>query len=256
MDIEAPSRLGNGIVERHFRVVGANGPVPGLLWTQADTSGRAPLILMMHGGSGSKTTANMLDARDYFTGEKGIATAAIDGPAHGERGGVTSIFEPEYAEMWRRPQVVDDMNADWSSTLDALLALGVFDPAAIGWHGLSFGSMLGIPYLAGESRVAVAVLGLCGLRGPSVDRAGIAERLAADAPRITIPVLYHVQWDDERFDRDGALELYGLIGSADKRLQSTPGPHSGASVDARDTWRAFLVARLQTLHAGQRPVAV
>jgi dienelactone hydrolase len=197
----------------------------------------------------------MLETRDYFTGSHGIATAAIDGPAHGERGGVTSIFEPEYAAMWRRPHVVDDMVRDWRATLDELLALGEFDPGAVGWHGLSFGSMLGIPYLAVEPRVAVAALGACGLRGPSVDRAGISERLASDAPRVTCPLLYHVQWDDERFDRDSALELSGLLGAADKRLQSTPGRHAGATPEARGTLRTFLLTRLEALHAASGAIS-
>ncbi len=249
MEITSTTTLDSGIIERRFTVAGAGGrPVPGVLWTRADATGRTPLVLLMHGGSGSKTNAGILSQRDYYTGKHGIATAAIDGPAHGDRGGVTSIFEPEYAEMWRRPRVVDDMNMDLAATLDALLALGEFDPAAVGWHGLSFGSMLGVPYVATEPRIAVAVLALCGLRGPSVDRAGISERLKADAPRINCPVYYQVQWDDERFDRDSALELYDLIGSKDKRLQSTPGPHGGVSVEARDALLAFLIARLTALH--------
>ena len=240
------------MTERQFWVAGANGPVPGMLWTASasDVSGVKPMILLGHGGSGSKNTANILDARDYFTGRCGIATAAIDGPAHGDRGPVTTTEHPEYSAMWARPNVIEDMNIDWARTLDALLALGEFDANAVGFHGLSMGSMFGIPYVAAEPRIAVAVLGLCGYRGTSIDRSGIAARLAEDAPRITCPLVYHVQWDDERFERESAFELYGQIASVDKRLQSTPGGHGGISTEGRDTLRAFLVARLEALHAG------
>ena len=58
--------------------------------------------------------------------------------------------------------------------------------------------------MASESRIAAAVLGACGLRGNSVIRGRFAERHRVDAPNVTCPVLFMVQWDDEIFDRDGA----------------------------------------------------
>ena len=57
--------------------------------------------------------------------------------------------------------------------------------------------------------------------------------------------MYHVKWDDERLDRDGAFELYGLLGASDKRMQSTPGLHVGSiSAEARSTLFDFLAERL------------
>ncbi|MBI4213595.1 MAG: alpha/beta hydrolase [Chloroflexi bacterium] len=249
MEILSTKRLSNGILERRFTVPGATGPVPGALWTREGGSGPVPLILLGHGGGGSKDAPNNLDSRDYFTGERGIGTAAIDGPAHGDRGPVTAVSHPAYAEMWQRPTAHDDMNADWRATLGALLALGEFDPQGVGYYGLSMGTMFGLPYLAAEPRISVAVLGLCGLRGPAIVLSGIGGRLAVDAPRVTCPLMYHVQWDDERFDRDGALELYGMLGAADKRLQSTPGPHGGITAEARDALRAFIAGRLAAVPA-------
>ena len=206
-------RLGNSVIERRFSVSGATGLVPGVLWTRESLPGPAategPLLLLGHGG-----------------GSHGIATAAIDGPEHGERGSMRGPQDPAWAEMWRRPSIHDDMNADWRATLDALLALSEFDPRAVGYIGLSMGTMLGLSYVAADPRITVAVLGSCGLRGPAVDLSGIGARLAADAPKVTCPLLYHVQWEDERFDRDGALELFGMLGSEDKRLQATPGPQA------------------------------
>jgi pimeloyl-ACP methyl ester carboxylesterase len=252
MDIKASNRLESGILERRFTVAGAGGrPVPGVLWSNETSAGPTPLILLGHGGSGSKEAAGNLQNRDYFTGRHGVATAAIDGPVHGERGGVESILDPRYAEMWRTPGVMDDMSADWRCTLDALLGLGEFDPGAVGYFGLSMGTMFGLSYVASEPRIAAAVLGKCGLAGTSIDRSQIAARLAADAPRLACPVVFHVQWDDERFDRDSAFELYGLIGSADKRLQSIPGPHGGSTPEATETLRTFLISRLLAAPAKQ-----
>ena len=253
MEITSTTTLDGGIIERRFTVAGAGGrPVPGVLWTCADAggaSGRTPLILIGHGGSGSKDVAGNLDSRDEFTGRFGIATAAIDGPVHGDRGGVTDSADPRYAAMWRDPNNIDDMNTDWARTLDALLALGEFDTQAVGYLGLSMGTMFGLPYVASEPRIAAAVLGKCGVRGSSIDRSGIAVRLAADAPKVSCPVLYHVQWDDERFERESAFELYGLIGSSDKRLQSIPGPHVGSTPEATETMRVFLAGRLLAVPA-------
>jgi hypothetical protein len=127
-----------------------------------------------------------------------------------------------------------------------LLDLGEFDSERVGYFGLSMGTMFGLPFVAAEPRIVAAVLGKCGLRGSSIDRSQIAGRLATDAPRVLCPVVYHVQWDDERFERESAFELFGLIGSADKRLQSIPGLHADSTPEANETLRTFLANRLLT----------
>lgn len=241
-------RLESGIEERAVTVDRGAGAIPGLLWTKAG-AGRTPLVLLGHGGSGKKDAANNLAVRDYLTGDRGIATLAIDGPAHGDRGPVDDTSHPAYTEMWRSPRVIDEMNEDWRATLDAALALGEFNPGAVGYYGLSMGTMFGLPFVAAEPRIAVAVLGLCGTSGTSIDRSGIAARLASDAPKVTCPLMYHVQWDDERFERESAFALYGMLGPADKRLQSTPGLHGGVTIEARATLRSFLGDRMEALHA-------
>ena len=250
MESTSTQQLDSGILERRFTVAGAGGrPVPGVLWTQMDASAISPLLLIGQGGSQSKDTASIHDLRDHFTGPLGIATASIDGPVHGDRGGVTTPEDPRFLAMWRSPSVIDDMNTDWARTLDALLALGEFDARAVAYFGQSMGTMFGLPYVASEPRIMAAVLGRCGLRGKAIDVSGIAGRLAADAPKVVCPVLYHVQWDDELFDRESAFELYGLIGSPDKRLQSIPGPHVGSSSEATETMQTFLANRLLAVPA-------
>lgn len=241
MQITVTRQLDSGTTERRFTIAGANGDVPGVLWTPAG-AGTVPLVLLGHGGGGSKDAAGDRD-REWFA-RHGIATVAIDGPVHGDRGGVTTTDDPRYTEMWQRPSVIDDMNTDWRNTLDAVLAFGEFDAEAVGYHGMSMGTMFGLPYVASEPRIKTAVLGLCALRGTSIERSKIEGRLATDARRVTCPLIFHIQWDDERFDRHSALELYALLGATDKRLQSTPGLHGGMSDEARETVRRFLAGRL------------
>ena len=126
----------------------------------------------------------------------------------------------EFSRVWRdEPTMTDAMVADWRGTLDALQAPEVLGPGPVGWWGLSMGTILGLPVVAAEPRISVAVLGLMGLTGPS------KERLRADAAAVTCPLLFLVQWDDELFARDRAFELFTEFASTDKRLHAHPGGH-------------------------------
>ena len=57
------------------------------------------------------------------------------------------------------------------------------------------GTILGLPVVAAEPRISVAVLGLAGIAGPT------KQRLADDAKSVRCPVLFLVQWDDELFPK-------------------------------------------------------
>jgi hypothetical protein len=65
------------------------------------------------------------------------------------------------------------------------------------------------------------------------------------APAVTIPVPFAMQWDDERFDRDGQLELCDKLGSHDKRLHAYPGRHSDDGPEALRVEVAFLQRYLE-----------
>jgi hypothetical protein len=73
-------------------------------------------------------------------------------------------------------------------------------------------------------------------------------RVAEDARKLTTPILFHVQWHDEVFPREGQFELFDLIGSPDKQLAAFPGTHSERSENAVDLWRDFLCRRLAKHH--------
>jgi hypothetical protein len=51
------------------------------------------------------------------------------------------------------------------------------------------------------------------------------ETLAREAAAITVPVEFHLQWDDEIVPRDSGLALFDAIGSAEKTLHANPGRH-------------------------------
>jgi dienelactone hydrolase len=230
----------DGVIERGFTVVREGQAIPGAWWQPAAVSGPKPLILMGHGGSGHKRNDRMLILGRMFSADYGWCAAAIDGPVHGERGPVTDATQPEYRSMWQSGNPVQMMIDDWKATLDALSQLDDVDRDRIGYWGMSMGTMFGLPYVASDARVRVAVLGKAGMTGSSVRRSGIDTHFKTYAPHIQIPVLFSMQWDDERFDRDGQLDLYDRLGSKDKRLHAYPGLHVDNGPEAFDVQAAFL----------------
>jgi hypothetical protein len=93
---------------------------------------------------------------------------------------------------------------------------------------MSMGARFGLA-LAAEmnDRFRCLVFGKFGLRQCGAMHPGMAvpERVTRDAARITAPLLFHVQQDDEIFRRDGQLELFDLIGSQTKHLVTDAGAH-------------------------------
>lgn len=248
MDWRAAPETSMGVWERPFFVSNGADRVPGILWMPAEPTGPVPLVLMGHGGQSEKRNPAGLALARRFVRRHGIAVAAIDAIDHGERGNIVVTDDPaghpDYVALWKRPGTFDRMVGDWTATLDALLASARFDPARLGYWGLSMGTMLGLPLVAAEPRIRAAVLGLCGFAGPSAIRGRFGDRHRADAPNVRCPVLFMVQWDDERFEREGAFELFGCLGSEDKRMHVHPGLHAAMPAEATDATREFLAARL------------
>lgn len=54
---------------------------------------------------------------------------------------------------------------------------------------------------------------------------GGAPASAEAAARITVPVEFLVQWDDERVPRAQSLALFDALASAEKTLHANPGKH-------------------------------
>jgi dienelactone hydrolase len=236
---ESPSRS-EGVCARAFAVERAGQSIPGVLWQPAAQSTPRPLILMGHGGSGHKRNARMAMLGQLFAAEYRWCAAAIDGPVHGGRGPVSDAGHPAYRQMWQRPDVVESMIADWRTTLDALATLDAIDINRVGYWGVSMGTMFGLPFVASEERVRVAVLGKAGMSGSSVERSGVDKHFRRYAPQLRVPVLFSMQWDDERFERAGQLALFDLLGSKDKRLHAYPGQHVDNGPEAFAVQAQFL----------------
>lgn len=222
MQFTSAQRLEDGSLEREFTL----GEIPGTLWTPA-CAAPVPLILMAHNNGLPRSDAR-LAARARHTVAYGYAVASIDAPGCGDRprsaadeqaradirralrdgGPVDEIFESFVGPL------VEKAAPDWRTALDALLAL----PDIGGGVGYSGWAALGIRLAVAEPRIAAAGL----FAGGFVPRAQREE-----ARRVTVPLLFLLQWDDEGNPRQRALDLFDAFGSRQKTLHANLGGHLG-----------------------------
>ncbi len=218
-------RLEGGVRERLFTV----GQVPGVLWTSADADGSRPLVLLGHGGGQHKKGPAVLARARAYVSSCGFAAAAIDAPGFGDRPR-TERDQQFVTEVRARiaagqpalemiagynAEVAERAVPDWQATLTALQALPEIASGPAGYFGLSLGTGIGVPLVAAEPRISAAVLGLAG-----------GGALAATAARISVPVEFLLQWDDELVPREAALSLFDAFGSAEKSMHANPGRHA------------------------------
>jgi pimeloyl-ACP methyl ester carboxylesterase len=193
--------IADGLWERSFVLDG----VPGVLWAPAGAVTGHPLILLAHGGGQHKKAPGVVArARRYVAGY-GFTVVAIDAPGHGERPG-TSGDEALVAAI--RERAAAGQPGPELARYHGELA------AQAGFWGVSLGTWMGVPLAAAERRIGAAVFGLAG-----------HQSLAATAARLTIPVEFLLQWDDELVPREAGLTLFGAFGSREKTLHANPGRH-------------------------------
>jgi dienelactone hydrolase len=181
-----------------------------------------------------------------------MAAAAIDGPLHGDRV-PAPLDRHQYQERMAAlgvDKVTNGMVDDWSATLEALSHLDTLDANRVAYMGFSMGTRFGLPYVAAAGdRLRCAVLGKNGMRQTAAMPIAVnmAQRFKQDAPTIRVPVLFHVQWDDELFPRDGQFELFDMLGTQDKQLIAFPGPYGAAAPAAIEAWCAFVTQKISGL---------
>ena len=237
-----------GVRERGFTVDAGGRTVPGVLWLPEAGDGPRPLVLLGHGATRHKRIDYLVALGRRLAADHGFAVAGIDGPGHGDRRAPghddeVALFSAFLIE-WSREGTVDDMVADWQGAIEGLRALDEVGDGPIGYWGLSMGTIYGVPLVAAEPRIQVAVFGLMGLIGPTRDR------LAKDAASITCPVLFVQQWDDSLIPREGSFELFDALASVDKRLHAHPGDHAAVPVE-EIVFSARFLARHLAPHAGE-----
>jgi pimeloyl-ACP methyl ester carboxylesterase len=245
----------NGVSERLFTL----DDITGVFWSPADAADGRPLVLLGHGGGQHRKAPGLLArARRYVTA-CGFAVAAIDAPGHGDRPRTgqderfaAGIRERVAAGEPIGPQIARHNAAlaaravpEWQATLDALAELPCVSVGAggpTGFWGVSLGSAIGVPLTAAEPRITAAVFGLAG-----------HETLAEAAARVTVPVEFLLQWDDELVPRDSGLALFGAFASREKTLHANPGRHAGVPAFELDSSERFFTRHLR--HGGASATA-
>jgi dienelactone hydrolase len=233
-----------GCIERVFLMRRSLEPVPGVLWSPRATAPRATALLF-HGGSGNKRSERHLRMGRRLA-SAGLAVIAIDGPCHGDR-----VVAPMAPSAYQRLIVAEGieavtarMTADWLDAVSALAGLRFADAAHVSVFGMSMGARFGLPVAAALGpRLRCAVLGKFGVRQAAPLHPGLRAPglMMAAARAVSAPVLYHVQWDDEIFPRDGQFEVFDALASADKRLIARTGPHDQTHPDDEASWQDFLM---------------
>ena len=234
----------SGCTERSFLLRRLPGPVPGVLWSPQATVPHGT-VLLFHGGSGHKRSERHLRMGRWLASAAGLAVIAVDGPYHGGR--VPAPMAPSVYQQLIADEGIERvtarMTADWLDAVSALAGLGLADAARVSVFAMSMGVRFGLPAAAALGpHLQCAVLGKFGMRQagrlhPGLRAPGL---MASSAHAVSAPVLYHVQWDDEIFPRDGQFELFDALASADKQLVARPGPHGRTHPDDETSWQYFI----------------
>jgi len=116
-----------------------------------------------------------------------------------------------------------------------------WDKGPVGYWGLSMGTLYGLPFLAQDNRVRVAVLGLWGSSGTTP---ATWSQLASAASQVCCPLLFLAQLEDQLFAPTGVLELFTALASRDKRMHLNTGLHGQVPAEEQAGALTFLVDRL------------
>jgi hypothetical protein len=241
MQFTSEQRLDDGVLEREFSL----GEIPGILWTPEPASTPAPLILLGHPG-GLRTMYPRLVQRARHSTAEGFAVATIELPGSGDRPRISGAEEAR-ADLRRAMDagepitgivdrlvlpLVEKAVPEWRATLDALLSLSEIG-GPIGYAGglISIGIRLAVV----EPRISAAIL----FAGSFVPQA-----MFEQARQVTIPLLVLLQWDDERNDRQQALDLFDALGSTEKTLHANLGGHTGVPQFEGDDGNRFFARHL------------
>lgn len=187
--------------------------VPGYLEMPKTTDQLPPLVLLLHGWSGSKE--DWYEDENFINGglvrkgllEEGCAVLALDAATHGERSNEidyqhVNAFDDANAPARRNyltfAEIAVQTVKDYRRALDYLTERGGLDLSRIGIVGYSMGGMDAILLLAAEQRITLAVACVPPLTNTSYDPASPVDYTWGIGGR---PLLLLMGSQDEMYDK-------------------------------------------------------
>ena len=196
--------------------------IPAKLYDPGSARG---LLLLGHGGGGSKDAENFVTLGRQLAEGTGLRVVCIDAVNHGERK-VTDVSLENIGTAESAAQMV----ADWRAVADEL------GGDAVAYVGYSMGMLYGAPTVAAMPEIKAAVFGVGGIPHPAM-----RERLLGVAAQLAHPqVLMLNMTQDETFPVAGVHELFDAIPGRKKRLMFWEGNHVGLPAESTRHAIAFL----------------
>jgi len=240
--------MSDDVTEREFTVEVEGRTVPGVAWIPASASASAsalpspcPVVLIGHGGTfggtGHKRAEGQVRLARLLSERHRVAALAIDMPGAGDRPEAAAeakrregmSIEDALRDLWTAESIANTI-ADWRGAVAFVQdELGLGD-APLGYWGLSGGTMFGLPLVASDPRITVAVLGLN----------GAVPMMMQHAPQVRCRVLYIHNLDDQFGATATGLELFQALGTDDKRFHAFPGGHGNIPPDEIEYCASFL----------------
>jgi dienelactone hydrolase len=195
--------------------------VPGRLLLPPAGEGPFPVVLLQHGGGGSKE-ADYLDATAGPWVRGGAAVLSIDFPLHGERQS-SKLSERLLAGLAKREGLARDVMwvefarqalADLQRALDAAAVLPELDAERAAYAGFSLGTILGGTFLGLDARPRAAALAVGG-GGFGPESVDPVHHIGRFAPR---PLLFVNAAHDETIPREATEALFRAAGEP-KRIE-------------------------------------
>ncbi|MFC3199398.1 alpha/beta hydrolase family protein [Parapedobacter deserti] len=232
-DYDASRRLAINVIERiekadyvreKFSFEGHSGQVPGYLALPRNRSHPYPIVLLLHGLTGSKenwwepnTTLGKLTEQLLASG---YAVLTLDAEFHGERSGnnpfesPVAILENEWFVCFRDMMIQSVI--DYRRALDYLATREDVDASKVGMIGNSMGGVMTFILSAVDARIDAAVSCV----SPIVDVPYLPTGVLNFAPYISeTPLLMLMGEKDERnYSVPLARQLHNLIACPNKKL--------------------------------------
>ena len=191
-----------------------------------EPDGATGLLLLGHGGGGSKDEERMVALGRQYAEGTGLAAVCIDIVGHGERRSAPMPAPAEGAIMPWIMEKVEQTVSDWKATVSALARIG---PPVV-YAGFSMGMLLGGPVVVSIPEIKVVVFGVGGV--PAALGEGGSAVLDYATQLGGRQVLMLNMTLDPLFPPSGALEYFAAIPGIRKRIMFWEGGHNGIPAEA------------------------